>query len=77
MERKTAQGMIIWMNGTSSAVSEQILLINLNLVFLQEKERCIIGEFRCEIEGLCIQESDLCDGHPDCIDGSDETSCSK
>ena len=44
---------------------------------LQENERCSAGEFRCEAEGACIPETWICDDHPDCLDGSDELSCSE
>ena len=36
-----------------------------------------MGEFRCEAEGACIPQTWLCDDHHDCLDGSDEMSCSK
>ena len=41
------------------------------------KERCKDGEFRCEAEGACIPHGWQCDGHNDCKDGLDETTCSE
>lgn len=43
-----------------------------------EKHVCTPEEFTCKSsEGECIPMSWVCDGNPDCSNGSDETTCSK
>ncbi|KAG8270242.1 hypothetical protein J6590_078379 [Homalodisca vitripennis] len=37
---------------------------------------CWNKEFRCD-NGECIRPGELCDGHPDCQDLSDESNCSE
>ncbi|KAF6092825.1 CD320 molecule [Phyllostomus discolor] len=36
---------------------------------------CQAGELRCPLDGTCIPPTWLCDGHPDCVDSSDELGC--
>lgn len=36
---------------------------------------CRAGELRCPLGGTCIPPTWLCDGHPDCVDSSDELGC--
>ena len=50
---------------------------NDHCIFFSEKESCKEDEFRCEAEGTCIPQGWHCDGHQDCKDGLDETTCSK
>ena len=33
---------------------------------------CYAGDFRCAINGLCIGPEYVCNGHENCLDGSDE-----
>ncbi|XP_055343618.1 G-protein coupled receptor GRL101-like [Paramacrobiotus metropolitanus] len=41
---------------------------------LCQRPPCRPGEYRCR-SGQCIPSADVCNSRPDCIDGSDETSC--
>ena len=66
------------MSGTISAVSGcSKCCVGVHKSIVTGKERCVEGEFRCEAEGACIPEGWQCDGHSDCKDGLDETTCSK
>lgn len=38
---------------------------------------CASGQFRCGSSTICIDDSKVCDVHPDCPHGDDETKCSK
>ena len=39
--------------------------------------RCLDDEFECLDFGNCLTDNLVCDGKKDCLDGSDELSCSK
>jgi len=38
---------------------------------------CKPGQFRCGSSTTCIDDSKVCDKHPDCTHGEDETKCGK
>ena len=38
---------------------------------------CKPGQFRCGSSTICIDDSKVCDKHPDCTHGEDETKCGK
>ena len=38
---------------------------------------CKPGQFRCGSSTICIDDSKVCDKHPDCPHGEDETKCGK
>lgn len=38
--------------------------------------QCSQEEFRCHSDGMCVPKSVQCDGRADCLDGSDEYTCS-
>lgn len=47
-------------------------------VVISEKRVCNTDEFTCrKAKGECIPLTWMCDGNPDCTDGSDEKECSK
>lgn len=59
------------------------LIINSNLLLFclgdyptwtRPSTACSVNEATC-MNGQCIPKSSLCNGHNDCADGSDESSC--
>ncbi|ROL41970.1 Low-density lipoprotein receptor-related protein 1B [Anabarilius grahami] len=44
----------------------------LNISYCYEPILCDVGEFLCGDQLTCVSENWLCDGEPDCPDGSDE-----
>ncbi|XP_070074540.1 basement membrane-specific heparan sulfate proteoglycan core protein isoform X24 [Drosophila takahashii] len=66
--------------GYANYIPGQHVTVNLNVERLNEREirpdsACTEYQATC-MNGECIDKSGICDGHPDCSDGSDEHSCS-
>ena len=42
-----------------------------------KKPICTLDEMQCSDNGLCVNKKYICDGIKDCLNGEDETNCSK
>lgn len=55
-----------------------LLFLTIWLLFLSANRtegNCFENEFRCVVSGTCIPSNYECDGHLDCVGGTDENSC--
>ncbi len=39
--------------------------------------KCAFEDFLCHHGHVCIKQSEVCDVHPHCLDGSDESVCGR
>ena len=49
------------------------LLLGVTMIATMEAQKCDENEFQCGESGLCLPNQWMCDGQPDCSDGSDES----
>lgn len=42
-----------------------------------EPGQCVAGQFMCISDRRCVPQSSICNGIPECRDGSDEHNCGK
>ena len=59
-------------SSVSSNVYSQYIIILINIFFFISGYTCTPPEVKCADDLQCVNYLQLCDGHSDCDDGSDE-----